>query len=55
MSVEEARRADAETEAETWDWHEQPKEIFEIEIPGPAGPLPLRVCRPPRAKARSPC
>ena len=47
MSVEEARRADAETEAETWDWHEQPKEIFEIEIPGPAGPLPLRVYRPP--------
>lgn len=46
MSVEEARKADAETEAAIWDWIEQPKEIFELDISGPAGPLTLRVYRP---------
>lgn len=46
MTVDEARKADAETEAETWDWHEQPDEIFELEHTGPAGRLPLRVYRP---------
>ncbi|WP_234426524.1 MULTISPECIES: alpha/beta hydrolase [Streptomyces] len=47
MSVDEARKADAETESAIWDWIEQPKEIFELDIPGPAGPLSLRVYRPP--------
>jgi acetyl esterase len=46
MSVDEARVADAETEAAMWDWHEQPKEIFELTIPGPACELPIRVYRP---------
>lgn len=46
MSVDEARRADRETEATVWDWHEQPDEIFEMDIPGPAGPMTLRVYRP---------
>lgn len=46
MSVDEARKADRETEATIWDWHEQPDEVFERDIPGPAGPLTLRVYRP---------
>ncbi|MET7680649.1 alpha/beta hydrolase [Streptomyces sp. NPDC005423] len=46
MSVEEARAADRETEATTWDWIKQPDEVFELDIPGPAGPLPIRVYRP---------
>lgn len=46
MSVDQARRADAETEATAWDWHKQPEDIFEVNIPGPAGPQPVRVYRP---------
>lgn len=46
MSVEEARKADAETEAEIWTWIEQPKEIFDLDVGGPAGPLTLRVYKP---------
>ncbi|MBD0669415.1 alpha/beta hydrolase [Streptomyces sp. CBMA156] len=46
MSIDEARRSDAETEATAWDWHEQPEEIFELEIDGPACRLPIRVYRP---------
>jgi acetyl esterase len=46
MSLEEARRADAETEATAWDWHKQPDEIFDREIPGPAGTQTVRVYRP---------
>jgi acetyl esterase len=46
MSVDQARRADRETEAEVWDWHKQPEEIFDLDITGPAGPLPVRVYRP---------
>lgn len=46
MSVDEARKADSETEAAVWDWIEQPKEIFDLDITGPAGPLTLRVYRP---------
>jgi acetyl esterase len=46
MSVEEARRADRETEATTWDWHEQPDEVFDTDFPGPAGKQALRVYRP---------
>ncbi|MFE5818111.1 alpha/beta hydrolase [Streptomyces sp. NPDC056479] len=46
MSVDQARHADRETEAENWDWHKQPDEVFDLEIPGPAGPLPIRVYRP---------
>ena len=46
MSVDEARKADSETEAAIWDWIKQPEEIFDLEIAGPAGPLPLRVYRP---------
>jgi len=46
MSVDQARRADRETEADIWDWHKQPEEIFDLDIPGPAGPMTLRVYRP---------
>jgi len=46
MSVNQARQADAETEATIWDWIKQPEEIFDREITGPAGPLSLRVYRP---------
>jgi acetyl esterase len=46
MSVEEARTADAETEASAWDWTAQPEEVFDLDIDGPAGPLTLRVYRP---------
>lgn len=46
MSVDEARKADAETEAEDWDWHDHPEEVFDREIPGPAGPVTIRVYRP---------
>lgn len=46
MSVEQARKADAETEADNWSWVEDPAEVFELTIPGPAGPLPIRVYRP---------
>ncbi len=46
MSVEEARKADAETEAAAWDWTEEPEEVFDLDITGPAGPLTLRVYRP---------
>ncbi|MBW5421431.1 alpha/beta hydrolase fold domain-containing protein [Streptomyces sp. BG9H] len=46
MSVDQARKADRETEAENWDWHEQPAEVFDLDIPGPTAPLTLRVYRP---------
>ncbi|GAB4052503.1 alpha/beta hydrolase [Catellatospora paridis] len=46
MTVEEARRADAETEAGTWKWHEHPEEVFDLNITGPAGQVPVRVYRP---------
>ncbi|NWF30220.1 alpha/beta hydrolase [Streptomyces sp. PKU-EA00015] len=46
MSVEEARKADSETEAEIWEWIKRPEEIFDLDIDGPAGPLTLRVYRP---------
>src|SRR2546423_2985688 len=46
MSVDEARRADAETEAARWDWHEHPEEVFDRNFPGPAGELSIRVYRP---------
>ncbi|MCB5164179.1 alpha/beta hydrolase [Streptomyces bambusae] len=46
MPVDEARRADRETEAAIWDWIEQPEEVFDLDIAGPAGPLTLRVYRP---------
>jgi acetyl esterase len=46
MTVEEARRADAETEAGSWHWHEHPEEVFDLNVPGPAGQLPVRVYRP---------
>jgi acetyl esterase len=46
MSVEEARKADAATEATVWDWIEQPKEIFDMDVTGPAGPMTLRIYRP---------
>ncbi|MFD7879650.1 alpha/beta hydrolase [Streptomyces sp. NPDC059766] len=46
MSVEEARKADAATEASVWDWIEPPKEIFDMDIAGPAGPMTIRVYRP---------
>ncbi|AUG78707.1 alpha/beta hydrolase [Kitasatospora sp. MMS16-BH015] len=46
MSVEDARTADAATEATAWDWTTQPEEVFDLDIPGPAGPLTLRVYRP---------
>lgn len=46
MSVDQARRADRETEATVWDWHKQPEEIFDVDIPGPACTLPVRVYRP---------
>ncbi|MFG2890704.1 alpha/beta hydrolase [Streptomyces sp. NPDC048248] len=53
MSVDEARKADSETEAAAWDWIEPPKEIFDLDIAGPAGPLTLRVYRP-RSEGDSP-
>lgn len=46
MSVDEARRADAETEAGFWEWIRQPEEVLNLEFTGPAGTLPLRVYRP---------
>ncbi|WDV54274.1 alpha/beta hydrolase [Streptomyces coeruleorubidus] len=46
MSVDQARKADAETEATNWDWIKQPEEVFDLDIPGPAGQLTLRVYRP---------
>ncbi|WBB77737.1 alpha/beta hydrolase [Micromonospora sp. WMMD882] len=46
MTVEEARRADAETEAGAWDWHPHPEEVFDLAVPGPAGEVPVRVYRP---------
>lgn len=46
MSVDQARRADAATEAGTWKWHEHPEEVFDLSIPGPAGEVPVRVYRP---------
>lgn len=46
MSVEEARRADRETEATAWEWVAQPDEVFDLEMTGPAGQLPVRVYRP---------
>lgn len=46
MTVDEARIADAETEATTWDWHEQPEDVFEIDFTGPGGRQSLRVYRP---------
>jgi acetyl esterase len=46
MSVDEARKADSETEATIWDWIEQPADISDFDIAGPAGPLTLRVYRP---------
>ena len=46
MSIEQARRADAETEATNWEWHEHPAEVFELDFAGPAGRQSLRVYRP---------
>jgi acetyl esterase len=46
MSVDEARQADRETEAEIWDWIKQPDEVFDLDVAGPAGPMSLRVYRP---------
>ncbi|GGT82878.1 MULTISPECIES: alpha/beta hydrolase [Streptomyces] len=46
MSVEEARRADAETEAANWDWHEHPEEVFDVDFTGSAGRQTVRVYRP---------
>lgn len=46
MSIEDARIADASTEAADWDWHEHPEEVFDLEFEGPAGPQELRVYRP---------
>lgn len=46
MSVEEARRADAETEAAHWDWHEHPEDVFDLSFDGPAGQQWIRVYRP---------
>jgi acetyl esterase len=46
MSVDQARRADRETEATIWDWHKQPEEVFDVNITGPAGPQSVRVYRP---------
>lgn len=46
MTMGEARQADRETEAAAWDWIKPPEVVFDIEIPGPAGTLPLRVYRP---------
>lgn len=46
MSVEEARRADAETEAPRWDWHEHPEEVIDLDFAGPAGRQAVRVYRP---------
>jgi acetyl esterase len=46
MSLDEARRADAETEAEIWHWIKQPEKIFDLDIAGLGGPLSLRVYRP---------
>ncbi|GGY63431.1 alpha/beta hydrolase [Streptomyces omiyaensis] len=46
MSVAEARRADAETEAVNWDWHEHPEEVLDVDLTGPAGPQAVRVYRP---------
>lgn len=46
MSVDEARRADAATEAGRWNWHEHPEEVFDLDIPGPVGRQSIRVYRP---------
>lgn len=46
MSVDQARKADRETEATIWDWHKQPEEVFDVDIPNPAGPQSVRVYRP---------
>lgn len=46
MSVEQARRADAETEASNWTWHEHPEEVFDVHFTGPAGEQTVRVYRP---------
>lgn len=46
MSVDQARRADRETEAAIWDWHKQPDEVFDLIITGPAGRQSVRVYRP---------
>ncbi|GIF96673.1 alpha/beta hydrolase [Catellatospora citrea] len=46
MTVEEARSADAATEAGSWNWHEHPEEVFDLTFAGPAGQVPVRVYRP---------
>lgn len=46
MSVDQARRADRETEAANWDWHQQPEEVFDLNFTGPAGQQSIRVYRP---------
>ncbi|MGH3767195.1 MAG: alpha/beta hydrolase [Pseudonocardiaceae bacterium] len=46
MSVDQARRADRETEATIWDWIKQPEEVFDLEFTGPAGQQSIRVYRP---------
>jgi acetyl esterase len=46
MSVDEARRADAETEAAYWDWHKHPEEVFDVRFAGSAGEQLVRVYRP---------
>ncbi len=46
MTVDEAREADAATEAGTWKWHEHPEEVFDLDFDGPAGRQSIRVYRP---------
>lgn len=46
MTVEEAREADAATEADGWDWHEHPAQVHDVEFDGPAGRQTVRIYRP---------
>lgn len=46
MSVDQARRADAETEAANWNWHKHPEEVFDVNFAGSAGQQSVRVYRP---------
>ena len=36
MSIDAARKADAETEATAWTWHDHPEEIFDVSDSGPS-------------------
>lgn len=46
MTVDQARRADAETEATNWDWHKHPEDVFDVNFTGPAGQQSVRMYRP---------